>query len=232
MTTSDGTTVEPPAVVRRVESPAATALADLCAAFEDLQTVLRCCELLVASLAVGAVGAVGAGGAGGAAGRGSDPVTTEAVWTTALLSYARCFPSGEDEGVGEGDGHHAAALTEDDVAATQAGAEALEWHRVFLRLRGHYAHPSVNPRERFSVGVAQDSDGAAAGVAITSIRQPLVDDVTVRQMGAVAYALSTVVDARIGTGQERLFEDLKGVPPAELDQLATLDVALSDAAQE
>jgi hypothetical protein len=223
MTTSDGTTVEPPPVVRRVESPAATALADLCAAFEDLQTVLRCCELLVASLAVGA---------GGPAGRGADPVTTEAVWTTALLSYARCFHSGEDDGVGEGNRSHAAALTQDDVAATQAGAEALEWHRVFLRLRGHYADPSANPRERFSVGVAQGADGAAAGVAITSIRQPLVDDVTVRQMGAVAYALSTVVDARIGTGQERLFEDLKGVPPAELDQLATLDVALSDAAQE
>ncbi len=69
-------------------------------------------------------------------------------------------------------------------------------------------------------------------MAITSIRQPLVDDVTVRQMGAVAYALSTAVDARIGTGQERLFEDLKEVPPAELDQLATLDVALSDAPRE
>ena len=223
MTTADGTTVGLPPVVRRVESPAATALADLCAAFEDLQTVLRCCELLVASLAVGA---------GGAAGSGADPVTTEAVWTTALLSYARCFSTGEDEGDGKGDGRPVAALAEDDVAATQSGAEALEWHRVFLRLRDHYANQSVNPRERFSVGVAQDTDGAAAGVAVTSIRQPLVDDVTVRQMGAVAYALSAVVDARIGTGQERLFEDLKEVPPAALDQLATLDVALSDAPRE
>jgi hypothetical protein len=223
MTTADGTTVGPPPVVRRVESPAATALADLCAAFEDLQTVLRCCELLVASLAVGA---------NGPAGRGADPVTTEAVWTTALMSYARCFSTGEDEGDGTGDGRPVAALGEDDVTATQAGAEALEWHRVFLRLRDHYANQSVNPRERFSVGVAQDTDGAAAGVAVTSIRQPLVDDVTVRQMGAVAYALSAVVDARIGTGQERLFEDLKEVPPAELDQLATLDVALSDAPRE
>jgi len=222
MTTADGTTVGPPPVVRRVGSPAATALADLCAVFEDLQTVLRCCEVLVASLAVGAVGA------GGPAARGSDPVTTEAVWTTALLSYARCFSAGEDEG----DSRHGAVLTEDDVAATQTGAEALEWHRVLLRLRDHYAHPSVNPRERFSVGVAQGVDGAAAGVAITSIRQPLVDDVTVRQMGAVAYALSTEVDARIGTGQERLFEHLKEVPPAELDELPTLDVALSDAPRE
>jgi hypothetical protein len=189
--------------------------------------VLRCCELLVASLAVGA---------GGPAGRGADPVTTEAVWTTALLSYARCFPAAKAEDENEADGKGGrrpdAALGEDDVAATQAGAKALEWHRIFLRLRDHYAERSVNPRERFSVGVAQDTGGAAAGVAITSIRQPLVDDVTVRQMGAVAYALSAVVDARIGTGQERLFEDLKEVPPAELAQLATLDVALSDAPQE
>ena len=223
MTTADGTTVGPPPVVRRMESPAATALAALCAAFEDLQTVLRCCELLVASPAVDA---------GGPAGRGADPVTTEAVWTTALLSYARCFSTGQDEDDGKRGGRPVAALGEDDVAATQAGAEALEWHRVFLRLRDHYANRSVNPRERFSVGVAQDTGGAAAGVAITSIRQPLVDDVTVRQMGAVAYALGTVVDARIGTGQEGLFEDLKEVPPAELDQLATLDVALPGARQE
>ena len=83
------------------------------------------------------------------------------------------------------------------MAATQAGAEALEWHRVFLRLRGHYAGPVRSTRANASrSGSPRAPTAAAAGVAITSIRQPLVDDVTVRQMGAVAYALSAAVDAR------------------------------------
>ena len=171
-------------------------------------------------------------GAGGPAGRGADPVTTEAVWTTALLSYARCFSAGD----GTSDGRATAGMRPPSPRTTwpPRSPAPRRWSGTGSSCGCGTTTPtaSVNPRERFSVGVAQDADGAAAGVAITSIRQPLVDDVTVRQMGAVAYALSAVVDARIGTGQERLFEDLKEVPPAELDQLATLDVALSDAPRE
>ena len=39
----------------------------------------------------------------------------------------------------------------------------LDWHKVLLRLRDHYADPAANPRERFTVGVTQDADGAPAG---------------------------------------------------------------------
>ena len=53
-------------------TPAAAALADLAATFEELQTVLGCCERLVASPA-------------------PDELVAEALWTTALLSYTRCF---------------------------------------------------------------------------------------------------------------------------------------------
>ena len=49
--TANGTHTEPPPSLRRLESPAASGLAGLCATFEDLQTVLRCCELLVGVLA-------------------------------------------------------------------------------------------------------------------------------------------------------------------------------------
>jgi hypothetical protein len=213
--TTDRTDAGPPASVRRVESPAATELARQCAIFEDLQTVLRCCEVLMATLA---------GGPGRAAGDTAAHVVTEAAWTTALLSYARCFRTGAlDRTTG--------LLTEDDVTGTQAGAKGKEWHRAFLRLRDHYADRRANPREQFSVGVAQDASGAARGVAITSVRQPLVDELTVRQLGGIAFALSTLVDGRIGEGQERLFASLKEMSPADLEGLAPLDVALSEAPQ-
>ena len=40
-----------PSRVKLLRSPAALALADLAALFEDLQTVLKCCERLVLELA-------------------------------------------------------------------------------------------------------------------------------------------------------------------------------------
>jgi len=213
MTTND-TQTHAPTTLRRLESPAATALATSCEIFEELQTVLRCCERLVAEL----------GGPGdGPQPQVPDDVVVEAVWTTALLSYGRCF-RGADDGDAPGQSRAAAGLTHADLEAAQPGAPTLEWHQVLLGLRDHYADPVLDPRERFSVGVAQDSTGRAGGVAITSRRQPLVDEVTVRQTGAIAYALSSLVDARITVAQAELFEDVKATPRSELDELEVLDV--------
>lgn len=197
------TTGVPPAgsgVVRRLDDPAAAALVELVEVFEDLQTVLRCCERLVTELAVEGE---------------PDTVVVEAVWTTALLSYARCF-SATEAGV---------ALSEDDLTATQSSGEVLEWHRLLLQLRNHYVDLAVNPRERFSVGVALDGHGTPSGVAITSARQPLVDDLTVRQTGAIAYALSGLVNERIESRQRQVFDDLKRLSKQDLARLVPLDVA-------
>ena len=160
--TLNGNGSAPPETMRRLADPAALALAELVEVFDDLQTVLRCCERLVEELE----------------GDGeTDEVVVEAVWTTALLSYGRCFTA-----TGEG-----VALSEDDVRTTHTnGDEVVKWHRLLRSLRDHYADPAVNPRERFSVGVTQAEDGSASGVGITSARQPLVDELTVRQTGAIA----------------------------------------------
>lgn len=192
----------PAAVVRRLEGTSAATLAELVEMFEDLQTVLRCCERLVTELAVE---------------REPDAVVVEALWTMALLSYARCFASGEAR----------VRLTEEDLSATQPSGDVLEWHRLLLQLRDHHAHPVANPREQFSVSVAQDDDGAASGVAITSARQPLVDDLTVRQTGAIVYSLSGLVNQRIESRQAEVFEELKTTPRDELEKLVPLDVSTS-----
>jgi hypothetical protein len=199
--TRNGKNAAPAETMRRLDDPAAAALAKLVEVFEDLQAVLRCCERLVSELAVEG---------------DPDEVVVESVWTTALLSYARCFSPTETD----------VALTEDDVRTTHtAGDEVVKWHRLLLQLRDHYADASVNPRERFSVGVTQGPDGTASGVAITSARQPLVDDLTVRQTGAIGYALSAIVNARIESGQQQVFEELKNSSRADLDRLELVEVA-------
>jgi hypothetical protein len=201
---AESTSTMTPKAMRRLESPGAEALAEFVATFEDLQTVLRCCERLVTALGVD----VGE----------PDDVLVEGVWTMALLSYARCFSAGAS----------GTALAEDDITAAKAHGDAVQWHRVLLQLRDHYTDPVVNPRERYSVGVAQNPNGTPSGVAITSARQPLVDDLTVRQTGAIAYALSALVDERIREQQEKVFAEVKDTPQPILDKLPQIEVIAAD----
>lgn len=186
---------EQPTTVRELETPAARALTDLAAIFDDLQTVLRCCERLVAEL--------------DAPSSEPDDLMLEALWTTAVLSYGRCFAGGR-RGMG---------LTESDVTATPLRGEVLRWHEVLRELREHYAATEENPRERFSVGVAQDSAGQVSGIAITSTSQPRLDDRTVRQTGALAYELGKMVDERITAQQQHVREAANALSRADVDRL-------------
>lgn len=200
----DTVPASPTAALRLLDTEIAATLFHLSAVHEDLQTVLRCCERLVSTLKL--------------VEDPPDDILIEAVWTTALLSYSRCFTSG----------HPGATLSEGDLAATKLKGDVLGWHNVLLKLREHYASPIVNPRELFSVGVAQDKDGAASLIAITGARQPLVEDLAIRQTGAIALALSDMVNGRIAAEQEKVFGQLKDTPKAELDLLPLLDLAQLD----
>jgi hypothetical protein len=55
-----------------------------------------------------------------------------------------------------------------------------------------------------------------------------VDDITVRQTGAIAFGLSKMVNDRIADQQAKVFDEVKDLGKAELDQLAPLEVAPPD----
>jgi hypothetical protein len=93
-------------------------------------------------------------------------------------------------------------------------------------MRDHYAEPTVDPRGRVWGGVSRNTDGTPAGIAVTGLRQPLPDGVTVRQTGALAYELLHLVDDRIGTQQRRVFAAAGAMSQAELDRLPEVDVEL------
>ncbi len=193
----------------RLETPTARALAAEAERFEDLQTVLRCCEGLLPELGRAAAGFPEAG------------LLVEALWTVALTSYARCF-----DAAGEG-----TPLTEEDVVTAHPdNTEVREWHRALMRLRKHYASPSVNPRESVSVSVARAEDGSAAGIALTSAARPALDEVTVRSAGTIAFALSEVVDGRIASRQGEVFTEVAALDTATLDGLAQWRAARPPAA--
>lgn len=195
------TGAQPPASVRQLQTPAALALGDLAAIFEDLTTVVGCCQLLLAELAQEA--------------RPSNPLVVESLWTTALVSYHRAFTPGP-RGMG---------LTEADLTATGLEGDVADWHKLLGRLRAHYVDAPLNPRERFVVGVAQGADGTADGIAITSAVQPQVDQLAVQQTGRLAVELCRVVDERIKTQQENVFKVAKAMTPKALNALPAVDVA-------
>lgn len=187
-----------PTSARQLTTPGALGLADLVAIFDDLQFTLKCCERLVAELAHPRV----------------DAVLVEALWVSALNSYARCFRTG-DRGMG---------LTVDDVKATEVPGEVAEWHALLGRIRDFSIDGPVNPRETYSVGVSQSPAGEASGVVITSAVRPLVDDVTVRQTGRLAFELSRLVDERIKEHQGKVFEAASKLTSAQLAALPAIEV--------
>lgn len=191
-----------PRSVRRVDSASATQLVRLVEAFEDIQTVLRCCERLIPMIADPR--------------RSPDDIDVEALWTLAVLSYARGF---SDAGEGE------AALTPDDLVDAKGDGEVLRWHQVLLHLRDHHADPVTNPREVYTVGVAQDDSGAVNAVAVTSVRSPLVDEGAVRQAGAMAFPLCAVLNERIDALQKSILDEVRDIPKAELEAMDLIEVA-------
>jgi hypothetical protein len=201
-----------PAVAGTLDTPEARQLAALTATFGDLQYVLLCCEQLVVAL-----GPSPAGGPHGGSRGPADDALVEALWTGALVGYARCFSA------------RTGVLAADDVTALGLDGDVREFHEAVLRLRDHYASRHVNPRESLTVGVVLDG-GSAAGIAVVAESRPAVDDLTVRMLGRIAYGLSTAVDERIGAQQAEVMAAAAALPGPELSRLPQIRLSVTGAA--
>ena len=190
-------TATPPSTVRKLDGSEPAELAGLAAVFEDLQYVLRCCEHLVSALAPPQ----------------PDPALVEALWTGALIGYVRCFSG------------RAGVLTDDDLGRLELDGDVREFHGMIKKLRDHYASRHVNPRESFTIGVAQSNDGKPTGVAVVSTPRPLVDDTTVRLLGRVAYALSGLLDTRIQKTQNDVLGAAGKLSPNDLSSLPVVHLS-------
>ncbi|MEJ8279353.1 hypothetical protein [Pseudonocardia spirodelae] len=191
-------THEAPGTVRRIDVPESGELAQLAAVFDDLQYVLRCCEHLVTALG---------GPESGPVRVDADPALVEALWTGAVVGYVRCF-SGRTK-----------VLTREDLASLELEGDVSGFHDMVSTLRDHYASRHVNPRESYSIGVAQSNDGTPRGIAVVSTPRPLVDETTVRLLGRVAYALSGLVDARMTKAQNDVLGVAHAMTPGTLAAL-------------
>lgn len=187
-----------PTTIRRMDGEEAVTLAAQAAVFEDLQYVLRCCEHLVTALSGPSTGPVQVD---------TDSALVEALWSGALIGYVRCFSG------------RTAVLSDADLAELKIEGDVTDFHGMIKKLRDHYASRHTNPRESFTIGVAQSNDGKPTGVAVVSSPRPTVDDTTVRLLGRVAYGLSALLDARIQKQQNDVLGVASTMSPMQLSSL-------------
>lgn len=204
---SASSTVKPPETVRQLQTPAALELADLTAIFEDLTKVAECCEKILTN--------------SGQDSSNSNEILVESLWITALVSYQRCFCAGKS-GV---------ELCEQDLKEISLQGDVVQWHNTLGIIRAHYVDSSINPRNSFVVGAAQDSDGNANGIAVTSTPQPQPDATTVRQTGKLALELGQLVERRITTRQEAVYNAARSMGPEKLESLPIIHIAEPEGAE-
>jgi hypothetical protein len=150
--------------IAKVDFEEAKTLADLAALTQDLGAVMLTCTRLMDLIEE----------------KSKDQILVEALWTSALVRYSRCFANGKRFGLEES---LFSGLNGDPIAV----------HRYFMAMRNKHIAHSVNPFEQMEVGLVlepQDrGERKVIGVSTLAIRHITSDREGVRQLGMLAKVL-------------------------------------------
>jgi hypothetical protein len=183
-----------------LDVPSAQILADQASIIQDLQFVMECCKRLLTELAKPE--------------EDRDSVVPQALWSAALVAYARCFGKGKRFG-----------LADEDVRALPLQGEVMKYHRWVIGERNKLTVHPANPFEAAKVGAALSLPGQAErrveGIAILSTSHVLVDGTGVRQLGGLASELAKQTaekaqeqqDSVLADAQRLNIDSLYGLPP-------------------
>lgn len=192
-----------------LDIPSAQVLADQAVIIQDLQFVMESCKRLLTELARPE--------------EERDPVVPVALWSAALVAYARCFATGQRFG-----------LTADDVTSVPLQGEVLSYHKWVMRERNTATRHPANPFDAAVVGAAlsapETPSGQVEGIVILSTRHVLVDDTGVRQLGGLASELAKQTAERMKAQQDVVLADAQKLGPTRLYALP--EVPLHDPGAE
>ena len=136
---------ETPTLTVALDVPSAQILADQASIIQDLQFVMECCKRLLTELAKPE--------------EDRDAVVPQALWSAALVAYARCFGKGKRFG-----------LATEDVRTLPLQGEVMKYHKWVIEERNKLAVHPANPFEAAKVGAALSLPGQAErrveGIAI------------------------------------------------------------------
>ncbi len=184
-----------------LDLPSAQVLADQASIIGDLQFVMECCKRLLSELVTP---------------EGErDPVVPQALWSAALVAYARCFGKGKRFG-----------LTAEDIQTLPLRGEVMKYHKWVIAERNRLTSHSTNPFEAARIGAALSPPGQAErrvrGVAIFTTSHVLVDDAGVRQLGGLASELAKQTAEKAQQQQDAVLADAQQLNADALDKLRQL----------
>jgi hypothetical protein len=197
----------PDMVTVNLDVPSARVLADQASIISDLQFVMDCCKRLLNELTI--------------AEDERDPLMPLALWSSAVMAYARCFGKGKRFG-----------LTKDDVQGLPLHGAVMKFHQWVLEERDKLAAHAANPLESARVGAALSSPEAAKrrveGIVIFASSHVVVEDVGVRQLGGLASELAKQTAAKAQEQQDVVLKDAQKLDLDELYKLPPLRTTPSE----
>ncbi|HEY6494782.1 MAG TPA: hypothetical protein VIZ43_16030 [Trebonia sp.] len=158
-----------PELTVSLDTPSARVLADQASTIQDLQFVMDCCKRLLAELARSE--------------EERDSVVPLALWSSAVVAYARCFGGGEGCG-----------LTADDVGNLPLQGAVMQFHEWVIgerdKLTAHPADPFAAAKVGAALSPAGQKERRVQGIVIFSNSRVLIDAAGVQQLGGLASELA------------------------------------------
>jgi hypothetical protein len=185
-----------------IDIPSAQILADQASVIQDLQFVMDCCKRLLTELAKPE--------------EDRDGVVPQALWSAALVAYARCF--GKDRTSG---------LATDDVRNLPLQGAVMKFHTwVIEECDKLTAHPA-DPFEAAKIGAVLSSpkqkERRVEGIAIFSTSRVLIDVIGVRQLGGLASELAKKTAEKAQEQQDSVLTDAQQLDIGSLYRSPPLD---------
>jgi hypothetical protein len=175
--------------------PSARILADQASVIQDLQFVMDCCKRLLTELAKPE--------------EDRDGVVPLALWSSALVAYARCFGESGRSG-----------LAVEDVGNLQLQGAVMTFHEWVIEERDKLTEHPADPFETAKIGAALTSAGKGAaltpagkkerrveGIAVFSTSRVLIDVTGVRQLGGLASELAKQTAGKAQKQQDSVLSD-------------------------
>ena len=183
---TDGASPQVPALTVALDLPSARVLAGQASVIQDLQFVMDCCKRLLAELARPE--------------EDRDGVVPQALWSSALVAYARCFGKGGRSG-----------LSAEDVRNLPVHGAVMKFHKWVIEERNKLTARPADPFEVAKIGAALSSSARAErrveGIAIFSAGHVLVDVIGVRQLGGLASELAKQTAEKAQEQQDSVLAD-------------------------
>jgi hypothetical protein len=175
-----------PMLTVALDLPSARILADQASIIQDLQFVMDCCKRLLTEL--------------DRPEEERDGVVPQALWSSALVAYARCFSKGKRFG-----------LAAEDVQNLPLHGAVMKFHEWVIGERNKLTVHPTDPFEAAKVGAAlsgsEQAERRVEGIAIFSSGHVLVDVIGVRQLGGLASELAKQTAEKAQEQQDSVLAD-------------------------